>query len=95
MQKETENNLKECKEITAMANSNGGKIILKQLHKKIINAIITLTTDYPDMNEVNIKAILGEVNANMEIVSTIKQAEANEGFYEKELDLIIKDKQDD
>ena len=77
-----EKNLKENKELSAVLNMRGGKILIETLSKNVISAIMTLTAEYEDLESVKMRAILAETKANLDIIRLLKQSDNKKEFYE-------------
>lgn len=84
-----EEKLKENKNLFAVAEMDGGKILIEKLQENIKYAILNLSSEYEEMTEIQMKATVSIISANMDILKMLKGAEKNKKFFEKEVKEII------
>lgn len=75
--------------IEAVANSRGGKVIIKSLKKDIVSGLDELCNKFKVGSHVEIIAIIAKLSERLNILRTLTRAEKNKKVFEQELAELI------
>lgn len=84
--KDIEDTIRECAEIEAVANTKGGKKLIKNLETDIANAINSIAGGYKTLSHIELIAICATLSERLEILQTFFRASKNKKIASKDLE---------
>lgn len=82
--------IKKQKDLIVLRESEGGKIMIEKLRRKVKNAILFLTSEYEEIEEMRLRSMLADINANLNVLKEFNQADDKKKQAEEELEKMVK-----
>jgi len=89
--KEIKKELDRVKSISVLANSDGGKILVKSFHKDIINDMDKLAYNYASLTHIEMIAICANLRTKLSLLRTFNNSKKNQEIAEKDLEESLKE----
>lgn len=86
---EIKKDIKKYGAIAAIANTDGGKILISSLKKDIISSINELTSGYKILSHIEIIAICARLSERLAVLKTINNSTNNKKFAQEALEFIL------
>jgi len=89
--KEVTKDLGDFKSMSALKDSNGGKLLIKTLLKDTRSIINELTAIYKTASHIELVALISGMEAKLSIYNGLVQSDTNKELAQEVLDQILKD----
>lgn len=86
---EAESDLQRLKDLEAVGNSKGGKMILEAIESDVSSILQDLTVKYADMPEMEMRSKLAKIGVNISLLRLISKAASNALVIEEHLKKLI------
>lgn len=87
--KELKEDIKKYAKLQSLANTEGGKDLIKGLRADVITAIDSIGSSYLDAPEANLRALCARLKERIELLRVLYNAPKNKKFLTKMLDEIL------
>ncbi|MCG3219606.1 MAG: hypothetical protein KAR35_11380 [Candidatus Heimdallarchaeota archaeon] len=84
--KEIQDDISRFRSIETMANSNGGKIILKEIKSDVVSTIDQLSTRYGELTHIELIALCAGLKEKLTMMRVMKNAKENKAMAIEALD---------
>ncbi len=91
IKKEIQQDIEKYASINALAGLEGGKILVKSLKSDVLSSINFLTGNYKTVPEIELRASIAKLEANLSLYRVITRAEKNKLMAIEELENILEE----
>jgi sugar-specific transcriptional regulator TrmB len=81
--------IKKFSAIDAVANSDGGKIIIKSTERELVSIIDELASKFKTLNQTEFIALCASLSAKLGLIRTLRKAEGLKKLAKEELEFVI------
>lgn len=86
---EVENDLKTFSALEALVHSDGGKILIDNLKKDVVNGVETVISMYRQAPEIDLRATIAKLQSDLSLLRVLTRSEVNKEMAKNELEKML------
>jgi hypothetical protein len=86
---EIQEDVKTYKSLEAVANSDGGKILIDNLKKDVVNGVESLFSLYKNGSDIEIRTTIAKLQANLSLLRSLTRSSQNKKLAQEELKKLL------